>query len=168
MTKKWNQLLFLKLPSLEGCPKDGVGLQKNCKSPLRLCETPPLVRGGAFEVAQLKSIANAAQRRLENCKSFRIISTSSFRQAQCIAMHRNDRNGGRCIATLSGVPSRASETVVWRFPLLPTTCTSCFVQWGEGASSSMALAMRSCIEFPVQIIPGLKPDGSCVGWFSPP
>ncbi|HSV89437.1 MAG TPA: hypothetical protein VLH61_12425 [Bacteroidales bacterium] len=67
---------------------------------------------------------------------------------------------------LAGVPSRASDIVVWRLPLLPVTITSCFVQWGEGASSSTTLVMSSGFEVHIQIIPGLKPDGSRLGLFS--
>ena len=52
---------WLKAPLLGGVSEGRGGLQKNCKSPLRLCETPPLGRGGASDVAQLKSITIAAQ-----------------------------------------------------------------------------------------------------------
>jgi len=47
---------FPKTPLLGGVSEGRGGLQKNYKSPLRLCETPPLVRGGAFDVAQLKCV----------------------------------------------------------------------------------------------------------------
>ena len=55
---------WLKAPLLGGVSEGRGGLQKNYKSPLRLCETPPLVRGGAFDVAQVNGIAYAAQRML--------------------------------------------------------------------------------------------------------
>jgi len=68
----------LQMPLSGGVSEGQGGFQKNCKSPLRFCETPPLgillplrhcetpplVRGGASDVAQLKGITNAAQRRL--------------------------------------------------------------------------------------------------------
>gem|GEM_PF-3060795 len=62
--KKTESTAFFKTPLLGGVSEGRGGLQEYYKLPLRLCETPPLVRGGAFDVAQVNGIAYAAQRML--------------------------------------------------------------------------------------------------------